>query len=66
MIASVCPPSSPYLQANKSLYAAFPFVRFDWGSTEETIKFIEDDLVIVGLQLKKSSALLFDIKIYDI
>lgn len=41
-------------------------MQFDWGSTEETIKFVDDDLVVMGLQLRKSSALIFDIKMYDL
>ncbi len=65
VIASVNPPSSPYLQADKSMYAAFPFIKFDWSSTEETINFVDDDLVIVGLELTKTSCIIYDIKAYD-
>lgn len=42
VLASVCPPASPYA-AKKTLTAAFPFVNFEWNSTVEQIKFIDDD-----------------------
>ena len=51
VMVSICPPGSPYLEEGKNLFAAFPFTAFDWNSTEDTIKFNEDDLVILGLQL---------------
>ena len=49
IIVSICPPGSPYSEENKSLFASFPFTSIDWNSTEDNIKFTEDDLVILGL-----------------
>jgi len=64
-MASICPPGSPY-QEERSLFAAFPFTTIDWNSTEDTVKFTEDDLVTLGLSLTRSSVIIYDIKAYDL
>ena len=48
------------------MFAAFPFAHVDWNSTQEVISFMEDDLVISGIPLFKSSVIIFDIKAFDI
>ena len=47
------------------MFAAFPFSFCDWDSKLDFIKFMEDDIVLNGLEVFKSSCILFDINTYD-
>ena len=65
-MTSVCPPASPYQDANKSMFAAFPFSYIDWESRLDHVCFMEDDIVMNNIALWRSSAIIFDISYYSL
>ena len=66
VLASVCPPGSPYLGDERTMFSAFPFSFCDWESKQDHVKFMEDDIVLNGLEIYKSSSLIIDINTFDI
>lgn len=65
VLASVCPPGTPYSNQSKTLQAAFPFIKMKWDSKEDQITFEEDDIMLNGLPLHHSSVIIFDIKRFN-
>ena len=66
MLGSIVPPGSPYIDGKRTMFAAFPFSFCDWDSKQDFIKFMEDDIVLNGLEVFKSSVILLDINTFDI
>ena len=66
VLGSIVPPGSPYVNDKRTMFAAFPFSFCDWDSKQDFIKFNEDDIVLNGLEVYKSSCILLDINTYDI
>jgi hypothetical protein len=66
-LATCIPPASPYNANNRSEHAAFVFSVIDWKTSKDNNLFYkEEDFALSALKVIQTSAVLFDVKMFDL